>query len=187
MFPMVAEVAEFDAAKAILDLELERAARRGGTLPTSIRVGTMLEVPALMWQLDLLLKRVDFLSVGSNDLLQFLFASDRGSARIGDRYDCLSPPVLAFLKELVTRCAAARVPVTLCGEMAGRPLEAMTLLGLGFRSISMPPASIGPVKAMIRSLDTRRLARLLDRLTGLPDRSVRERLRGFARDHKVTM
>lgn len=187
MFPMISDVSEFDRAKAILDYELERVRAAGRPMPDSIKVGTMLEVPALMFQLKPLLARVDFLSVGSNDLLQFLFACDRGSPRLADRYDVLSPAVLNLLRGLVREAGAAGVPVTLCGEMAGRPLEAMVLLGLGFRSLSMTATSLGPVKMMARSLEVAPLARYLDRLVELPDRSLRERLRAFARDRGVAV
>ncbi len=183
MFPMIAEVAEFDAARRILDLELERAG--SGKAPKSVEVGAMLEVPALVWQLPALLARVDFLSIGSNDLLQFLFASDRNNPRIADRYDVLSPPVLALLRDIVRRCEEGRVDLTLCGEMAGRPIEAMTLIGLGIRRLSMAPASIGPVKAMILSLDGDRLANYLGQLENNAEHSLRPRLRIFAKDHGV--
>jgi phosphotransferase system enzyme I (PtsP) len=187
MFPMISEVAEFDQARAILDAELQRAARAGAEPPQAVRVGAMLEVPALMWQTKALLERVDFLSVGSNDLLQFLFAADRGSQQVAERYDALSPPVLGLLRDLVERCKNAEVPVTLCGEMASRPIEAMALLGVGFRSLSMPPAAIGAVKMMTRSLDVKRLARFLDRQIDSPQHSLRELLRAFARDHGVVI
>ena len=183
MFPMIAEVAEFDAARRILDLELDRVGR--GKSPKSVAVGAMLEVPALAWQLPALLQRVDFLSIGSNDLLQFLFASDRNNPRIADRYDVLSPPVLALLGDIVRRCEEGQVALTLCGEMAGRPIEAMTLIGLGIRRMSMAPASIGPVKAMILSLDQERLARYLGQLENSAEHSLRPRLRNFAKDHGV--
>jgi len=183
MFPMIAEVAEFDAARRILDLELERAG--SGKAPKSVEVGAMLEVPALAWQLPALLERVDFLSIGSNDLLQFLFASDRNNPRIADRYDVLSPPVLALLRDIVRHCEEGRVDLTLCGEMAGRPIEAMTLIGLGIRRLSMAPASIGPVKAMILSLEGDRLAKYLGQLENSAEHSLRPRLRNFAKDHGV--
>ncbi len=183
MFPMISEVAEFDAARRILDLELDRAGR--GKAPKSVAVGAMLEVPALVWQMPALLERVDFLSVGSNDLFQFLFASDRSNPRIADRYDVLSPPVLALLRDIVRRCEEGRVPLTLCGEMAGRPIEAMTLIGLGIHRMSMAPASIGPVKAMILSLERERLASYLSQLENSAEHSLRPRLRNFARDHGV--
>lgn len=185
MFPMITEVAEFDAARALLDRELNIAKERGRVIPENLRVGTMLEVPALAYQMPALLKRVDFLSIGSNDLFQFLFASDRGSPRIGDRYDALSPAGLSFLGQLVTQADAAGIPVGLCGEMAGRPLDAMALIGIGFRNLSMTPSSIGPVKTMIRSLSKGSLERYLDSLKDVAEHSLREQLRGFARDHGV--
>ena len=145
----------------------------------------MLEVPALAFQLPSLLNRVDFLSVGSNDLFQFLFASDRGNPRLADRYDPLSPGALSFLRYLVTECEKAGVPISLCGEMAGRPLDAMALVAIGFRSLSMAPSAIGPVKAMIRSLSRAKLAQYLDSLFDQSNHSLRDKLREFALDHGV--
>ena len=185
MFPMVSEVAEFDAAKAVLEMELKRVRARGGVMPEKFNVGVMLEVPGLMWQLKPLLARVDFLSVGSNDLFQFLFASDRGNPRVSDRYDVLSPGLLSLLRSLVVAAGETNVPLSLCGEMAGQPIEAMTLIGLGFRRISMPPPRIGAVKAMLRSLDVAALAHYIDTLLDLPDHSVRRRLKAYARDHGI--
>jgi phosphotransferase system enzyme I (PtsP) len=180
MFPMVAEVDEFVRARAVVDSEVGRLRATGRPLPTSIRIGSMIEVPSLAWGLPALLPLVDFVSVGSNDLLQFMFAADRGNARLTDRYDPLSPMVLGFLKEIADRCAAAQVPLNFCGEMAARPLEAMALVGIGYRSLSMPAASIGPVKEMLRSLSVPELATHLQDLLCLPDRSVRQRLRDYA-------
>jgi phosphotransferase system enzyme I (PtsP) len=180
MFPLVAEVAEFDAARALLDDEIERARRRGEALPSRVDVGAMLEVPSLYFQLPQLLDRVDFLSIGSNDLVQFLFACDRGNPRVSDRYDVLSPPVLRFLREVVLRSAEAGVPVSLCGEMAGEPLEAMALVGLGFRNLSMPPRSIGAIRHMVRTLDTAALEATLEAVYASPDHSVRDFLHDFA-------
>jgi phosphotransferase system enzyme I (PtsP) len=187
MFPMVAEVAEITAARALLDMELARAEQRGEPLPSRLQVGAMLEVPSLFWQLRALLPRIDFLSIGSNDLFQFLFACDRGNSELIDRYDVLSPPVLSFLRELVERCRAAGVQLSICGEMASRPLEAMVLLGLGVRTLSLTPADVGPVKTMLRSLRCGQLATYLGQLCDLPDHSVRVRLRHYALDHGVQL
>jgi phosphotransferase system enzyme I (PtsP) len=187
MFPMVAEVAELDAARRLLELELARAAARGAELPARVEVGAMLEVPALFWQLKPLLARVDFVSVGSNDLMQFLFACDRGSPELVDRYDVLSPPALSFFRDLVERCRAAGVRLSICGEMASRPLEAMALIGLGVRELSLAAAEIAPVKAMLRSLDAGRLATYLGHLLDLPDHSLRGRLQAYARDRGVVL
>ncbi|MGF1457220.1 MAG: phosphoenolpyruvate--protein phosphotransferase [Alphaproteobacteria bacterium] len=187
MFPMVAEVAEFIRARELVDMEVERAQRVGQAMPRSIRVGTMLEVPSLTWQLDALLPIVDFISVGSNDLLQFMFACDRGNSRLAGRYDPLCPAMLNFLRHLVRKCRSHDVDLSLCGEMAGDPLEAMALIGLGFRSISMPPSRIGPVKVMVRSLHASRLAHLMDQWIDLPDHTVRPYLKIFAHDHGVAV
>ncbi|PKU26323.1 phosphoenolpyruvate--protein phosphotransferase [Telmatospirillum siberiense] len=187
MFPMVAEAAELIKARALLDMELERHRAEGGKPPAQLRVGTMLEVPSLAWQLPALLKHVDFISIGSNDLTQFLFAADRGNMRISERYDVLSPPMLSYLRSITDRCLDAGVQLSLCGEMAGRPLDAMVLLGLGIRNLSMSAPSIGPVKAMVRSLSLSRLEDYMSTLYDLPDHSVRDKLRNFALDHGVQL
>jgi phosphotransferase system enzyme I (PtsP) len=187
MFPMIAEIAEFEAARDLLDLELKSERRRGQDLPSDVRVGTMLEVPALFWQLPALCGRLDFVSVGSNDLFQFLFASDRGNPRLADRYDVLAPAVLSFLRAVVSVCARARVPLTLCGEMGGRPVEAMALIGLGFRSLSMTAGAIAPVKAMIRALEVGPLESYLASLMNSPAHTLRPHLRAFARDHGIPL
>ncbi|MDO9127140.1 phosphoenolpyruvate--protein phosphotransferase [Parvibaculum sp.] len=187
MFPMVAEVAEYSRARALVDKELARLDKFGKERPASLEIGTMLEVPSLAWQLDALLPLVDFVSIGSNDLLQFLFASDRGNPRVATRYDFLSPAVLSFLRHIVVKCDEHKTPLTLCGEMSGRPLEAMALVGLGLRRVSMSPAAVGPVKMMVRSLDVGRLEAFMAGLYGLPDRSVRAHLAAFAEEHGVAV
>lgn len=187
MFPLIAEVAEFVEARALVEKEIARLERKGRPLPREIKIGSMLEVPALAWQLGPLFANADFISIGSNDLLQFLFAADRANPQLVNRYDRLSPPVLAFLSDVVTKADRAGVPVSLCGEMAGDPLEAMALIGLGFRSISMPPAAIGPVKAMLRSLDAKNVAKEVARLATRGDRSVRADLVAFAEANKVVL
>ena len=187
MFPMIAEVAEFRAARSILDMEMNRAKHRGQPMPEPLEVGAMLEVPSLMWQLDSLLPEVDFLSVGSNDLFQFLFAVDRGNPRVADRYDVLSPGLLSVLESLVRRCAEQDVELSLCGEMAGRPIEAMALIGIGFRNLSAPAGTVGAVKTMICGLDAGALAGFVNTLLTLPDHSIRERLRDYAIDHRIEL
>jgi len=138
-----------------------------------------------MWQLPALLERVDFVSIGSNDLIQFLFATDRGNPRLAGRFDALSPSVLQVLRSIVVQSNKAGVPVSLCGEIAGHPLEAMTLIGLGLRSISMTASAVGPVKAMVRALRVRPLEAYLKSVMASPDHSYRDKLRAFARDHGV--
>jgi phosphotransferase system enzyme I (PtsP) len=185
MFPMVAEVDEFRQARLLVDREMDRQARIGDVPPRKVRVGTMLEVPALAFQLPSLLSHTDFISVGSNDLAQFLFASDRGNPRLGHRYDVLSPPMLNCLKLISDQARGRGVPVTVCGEMAGRPVEAMALIGLGFRSLSMAPASIGPVKQMLLALDSSRIEALMAELLRGTAHSLREQLRQFAINERV--
>ena len=187
MFPMIAEVAEFDQARALLDGEITRAVKAGRPAPQPLQVGAMLEVPSLIFQLPALLRRVDFLSIGSNDLFQFLFGADRGNPMLIDRYDVLSPPALACLRDIVERCRVHGVRLSLCGEMASKPLEAMVLIGLGIRHLSLAAAEIGPVKAMVRSIVAAELRRYLDLLIDLPDHSLRGRLRAYAQDHGVVL
>ncbi|MGF1626628.1 MAG: phosphoenolpyruvate--protein phosphotransferase [Alphaproteobacteria bacterium] len=183
MFPMIADVDEYERARSILEKELEGAAREGHPLPSVLKVGVMIEVPSLIWQLEALLPRVDFVSVGSNDLMQFAFAADRSSPSVAGRYDVLSPPALSMLAQIVDRCQDGGVPLTVCGEMAGRPLEAMACIGLGVRSLSMSASSVGAVRAMIRSLECGSLGPFLRARLHGSDRSLRGLLRGFARDH----
>ena len=187
MFPMVAQTDEFLRAKELVDLEVARLDRFGREKPRTLKVGTMLEVPSLVWEFDTLLPQVDFLSIGSNDLLQFLFASDRGNPRVAQRYDALSPAALHFLKHIVDRCAAAQVPLTLCGELAGRPLEAMALIALGFRRLSLSPASIGPVKMMVRSLNVAALTDALEKEFSRGAVSFRAMLEEFADTNGVVL
>jgi phosphotransferase system enzyme I (PtsP) len=187
MFPMVAEIAELDAVRHLLDLELARLDARGEERPERLEIGAMFEVPALFWQLKPLLSRVDFVSVGTNDLMQFLFACDRGNPALTDRYDVLSPSALSFFRDLVGHCRAAGVRLSICGEMASRPLEAMALAGLGIRELSLAGSEIGPVKAMVRSLEAGPLGNYIRSLLDLPDHSLRGRLQSYARDHQVVL
>jgi phosphotransferase system enzyme I (PtsP) len=185
MFPMIADVAELLDGRKLLDLELERARRRGQPLPERLRVGVMFEVPALAWQLDSLLPHVDFVSVGTNDLIQFLFAADRGNTRVAGRYDSLSPALLRLLHFVVEKARPAGVELAVCGEMAGRPVEALALLAIGIRTLSMSPGAIGPVKAMVRSLDLHEASSFVASTLKQPDRPMRETLRLFAADHAI--
>ncbi|MAL78434.1 MAG: phosphoenolpyruvate--protein phosphotransferase [Sneathiella sp.] len=185
MFPMIAEVSEFMEAKAILNKEIERAGQRANGLPKSIQVGTMIEVPSIIWQLPHLLGEVDFISVGSNDLMQFFFAVDRGNPKVTDRYDSLSPSLLLLLRTIAEHCEVAGKPFSICGDIAGRPLEAMALLGLGYRNFSMSAETLGRVKEMALSADIGRLENFVRGLCHSRDRSVRDQLRAFAQDHGI--
>ncbi len=189
MFPMIANVAEFDLAKAITLREMELIRRHDHGMPTKLELGAMVEVPALLWELDQIAERADFLSVGSNDLVQYLYAADRDNTRVSKRYDNLSTPVLRALKSINDAGDRAGTPVTLCGEMGGRPLEALALLAIGYRSLSMSPASIGPVKAMILGLDLEQARLFLASLMGSDEgrHSLREHLRQFAAANGVPL
>lgn len=171
MFPMVTTVDEMVEARALFDREIERAAALDLDLPKKIEVGVMLETPSLAWQVSAVCDHADFVSVGANDLMQFFFAADRDNARVSDRYDPLHPAALSVLKFVADRCAINKTPVSVCGEIAGRPLEAITLAALGYRTFSMPVTGIGPVKAALLKLNTKDLADLI-----VPHISVESRL-----------
>lgn len=189
MLPMVTELSEIRQAREIIDKEVRHLARFAHHLPNTLKLGAMVEVPSLMWQLGELMNLVDFVSVGSNDLFQFVTATDRGNTQVAGRFDPISVPFLRVLRQIVEAGNAAGTPVTLCGELAGRPISAMALLGIGYRSISMSPASIGPVKAMLTELP---LAGLAELMTTTLDRNgsetdVRAALRSFAADHDIPL
>ena len=189
MFPMVATVQEFDDAKALVAREVAHLDRHGYEPPTSLKLGIMVEVPSVLWQLDEMLQRVDFLSVGSNDLVQYLFAADRDNKRVSGRFDPLSPAVLRALKLITDKARETGTPVTLCGEIGGRPLEAITLIGLGYRGLSMTGSSIGPVKAAILELDVASLEAFLAKRLAEHDgiRSLRDELRAFAETNGIPL
>jgi len=187
MFPMIAEVAEFKSGRSIVLKEVERRRRLGLPVSKGLKVGTMIEVPALLWQLDHLLPLSDFVSIGSNDLMQFLYAADRSNTKLSGRYDLLSPPALRVMRHIIERAEAHDTPLTLCGEMGGKTLEAMALIGLGLRRLSVAPAAFGPVKMMIRSLNLTPVSSFLERIITTDDHSIRNHLLVFARDHGVIL
>jgi phosphotransferase system enzyme I (PtsP) len=181
MFPLVASVEEFRAARAMVDVEVAWALRRGRPEPSRLDVGAMIEAPSLIWHLDALLPMTDFVSVGTNDLMQYMFAADRGNPRVADRYDTLSPPALRALKAIREACTETGTPVSVCGEMAGRPLEAFALVGLGYEALSMPPSGIGPVKQMVLSCDREAARRGVEGLLKGSGGSVRNEIETLAR------
>jgi phosphotransferase system, enzyme I, PtsP len=189
MFPMIAAVEEFDEARALVERELTHLRRHGHKLPARVEVGTMLEVPALLYQLDELLERVDFLSVGSNDLVQFFYAADRGNARVADRFDPISAPVLRALKAIADKARSYGKPVTLCGELASKPIGALALVAIGYRALSLAPSAVGPVKAMLLDLDAGKVSATMAALMDSPAGSVpiRERLKGFAAEQGLQL
>ena len=187
MFPMVSEPWEYEEARALFEEQVDWARKAHRKVPTRIEFGVMLEVPSLAEMLDQLLPRVDFISIGTNDLTQFLFAADRSDPRLAQRYDWLSPAILRFLKRVLDSAHTAGVPARICGEMAGRPLEAMALIGIGAENFSITPAGVGPVKAMVRSLDAAAVRARLDQLLARPPKDMRKALTDWARRHSVTI
>ena len=187
LLPMVSDVDEFNRARALIDRELERARLMDHTRPTQVLVGAMLEVPALAFMLPQLMRSADFVSIGSNDLFSLAFAVDRTNPRVSRRYDNLNPASLTLIRLIVQSAAENSGDLSLCGEMAGRPLDAMALLGLGIRSLSMQPGQIGPIKMMIRSLNLGEVSAFVDRLCGRTDHSLRTRLSAFAAERGILL
>jgi phosphotransferase system enzyme I (PtsP) len=187
MIPMVSAAYELGAIRALIEREKTFLSQHGHPLPEEVLVGAMFEVPALLFELDAFFTRVDFVSIGSNDLMQFLFAADRTNARVASRFDVLAPAPLRALRTLVHAANKYGVPVTLCGEMAGSPLEAMTLIALGMRSLSMAPASIGPIKTMIFSLDVKKATACVNGLLNEGAKDVRMSLQQFAEKERIAL
>jgi phosphotransferase system enzyme I (PtsP) len=187
MFPMIATVEEFVAAKALAEKEIAHLARHKYEPPAELQIGVMVEVPSLLWQLEEICAKADFLSVGSNDLVQYMYAADRDNPRVSRRYDVLSAPILRALRSIARKASEAKKPLSLCGEMGGRPLEAVILAALGYKGLSMSPASIGPVKAAIMAMDFAKtqsyVVDLIERIDG--GHSLRGELASFAQSHGI--
>ncbi|WP_033075647.1 phosphoenolpyruvate--protein phosphotransferase [Sphingopyxis sp. MWB1] len=180
MFPMVSEPWEYEAARALFVRQREWLQQHNKKLPIAVRYGAMLEVPGLIETLDLMLPHLDFLSIGTNDLTQFLFAADRAHPRLAERYDWLSPIVMRYIARVVKLVAGSRVQLGVCGEMGGRPLEAMALLGVGIDRLSITPAGVGPVKAMIRSLHLGELRAAMPSMLAHPTSDPRGQYQAWA-------
>src|SRR5918994_1772742 len=187
MFPMISEPWEFDEARALFEEQIDWARKSHRKLPSRVEFGAMLEVPELAEVLDLLLPKIDFLSIGTSDLTQFLFAAARADQRLAERYDWPSPAILRFLRRVSSQAREAGIPVRICGEMGGRPLEAMALIGLGIEQFSIPPAAILPIKAMVLSLDAGRIRSRVEQLLEKPPANMRKALSEWARRHKVAI
>jgi len=187
MFPMIATVDEFRSARELVDVECEWARRRGRALPALLRVGAMIECPSLLWHLDALLPLTDFVSIGTNDLLQYMFAADRTNPLVAERYDPMSPPALRALAEIQRKCADTGTPVSVCGELAGRPLEAFALLTLGYTRLSAPAGGVGPVKRMVLTTDLSAARRGMQNLLGSSAGSVRGEIESLARKLNVSV
>ena len=185
MFPMISNLDEFMEAKETFMFAYEREKRTGMEMPAKVNLGMMIEVPSVVFQLREILKYCDFISVGTNDLYQFFFACDRGNPRLDGRYDVLSAPFLNLLKKIIKEANNAGVLCSVCGEMASSPLDAMALIGLGFRHLSVSSASYGKVKAMIRSLSAEGIEDYLDSILSSSRRTLRPQLKAYAADHAI--
>lgn len=185
MFPLVSEPWEFDAAKAVFEGQVEFLRTCKKKLPEAIRYGVMLEVPSLAEMLDVLIPRISFISVGTNDLTQFLFAADRSNPKLAERYDWVSPSILRFLRRVVAACVGQPVQLGVCGEMGGRRLEALALLGLGIRRLSITPAAVGPIKELVRKVDTGEIGRAMSGWLASPPSDMRAELKKWAEEHDI--
>jgi phosphotransferase system, enzyme I, PtsP len=185
MFPMVSEPWEFDAAVAVFENQRKFLKGQKKLLPEAIRYGAMLEVPALAEQLDVLAPKLSFLSIGTNDLTQFLFAADRANPKLAERYDWLSPSIMRFLKRVLLNLAGHPVDITVCGEMGGRRLEALALLGIGIHRLSITPASVGPIKELVRKVDLPEITKAMSQWLSSPPPSLREALTAWAAERGI--
>lgn len=185
MFPMIANLSEFREAKETLLIELDKEQRRSNNVPKKVNIGLMIEVPSVVFQLDAILPEADFISIGTNDLAQFMFACDRTNNRLAERYDVLSVPFLRVLQEIINKANNAGVFCSVCGEMASNPIEAMVLIGLGYRNLSISGASFGKVKKMIRSINTVEVEDYIKTLLDYNQRTLRPQLIAYANDHAI--
>lgn len=187
MFPMVSTVEEFKNAKTHLDLELDRAETLKTGRPGKIDVGVMLETPSLAWQVDAICKHADFISVGANDLMQFFFAADRCNPRVANRYDHLHPAGLSMFRYIADRCKTKKVDVSICGEITGKPLEALCLIALGYTTLSMPMSGVGPVKSALLATDSVKLHKFISPMlkseSDAP--SIRNQLEKFCTQERI--
>ena len=176
MFPMVSEPWEFDAAHEVFENQRRYLQGLKKPLPEAIRYGAMLEVPALAETLDLLAPKLSFLSIGTNDLTQFLFAADRSNPKLAERYDWLSVSIMRFLRRVQANLVGHSVDVTVCGEMGGRRLEALALLGIGIRRLSITPAAVGPIKELVRKVDLTDIEAAMTQWLSAPPPNLRQTL-----------
>jgi len=161
---------------------MERERILGHPLPSDVEIGAMLETPSLAFAPDIFFQEVDFISIGGNDLKQFFFAADRENERVRRRYDTLNVSFLTFLEQLIKRCQTLGTPLSFCGEDAGRPIEAVAFAALGLRSLSMRPASIGPVKHLLRRLNLDEVKDVIDASRARGEQSVRGAISDFLRN-----
>jgi len=184
MFPFIAQLDEFREARQHLLDEIEREKQLGHIVPENVEIGAMLETPSMVFAPRQFFELADFVSIGGNDLKQFFYAADRENERVRRRYDTLNVSFLSVIKRIVERCNAAGTPVSFCGEDAGRPIEAMCFAALGVPMLSMRPASIGPVKHLLRRVNLKDAKAVIEAASDSGAQSVRpavmEWLRGTA-------
>ncbi len=185
LFPLVTDLTEYRDARQYVAQEWERAKQHQAVLPKSLSYGVMLEVPSIVDQLEPLLKEVDFISIGTNDLFQFYFACDRTNPTVSNRYDPLSTTFLKYLRNILYACNKAKIPVSICGEMAGKPMEALALLAIGFRNLSASGPSSGALKKMILSLPLKEASTFMEAALEDYAPTLRPALLDFAKKHKV--
>ena len=173
MFPFIAQFDEFRAARDHVLRECEREEKLGHVLPSNVEIGAMLETPSLAFAPKQFFEMADFISIGGNDLKQFFFAADRENERVRRRYDTLNVSFLSFIEQIVNRCNETETPVSFCGEDAGRPIEAMCFAAMGLRALSMRPASIGPVKHLLRRVDLDEVKAVINKSRASGVQSVR--------------
>jgi phosphotransferase system enzyme I (PtsP) len=182
MFPFVAQYEEFASARSEMQKAIAREKRLGNELPSNVEIGAMLETPSLAFASKRFFEEVDFLSIGGNDLKQFFFAADRENERVRRRYDTLNISFLSFLEGIVERCRESGTKLSFCGEDAGRPLEALCLSAIGIDTLSMRPASVGPVKHLLMRSNLDEIKALIDKARDEGDQSVRPALMEYMRD-----
>jgi phosphotransferase system enzyme I (PtsP) len=182
MFPFVAQAEEYREARWEVNKTIEREKRLGHVLPESIEVGAMLETPSLAFAPQKFFDEVDFVSIGGNDLKQFFFAADRENELVRRRYDTLNVSFLTFIERIVERCNISNTPLSFCGEDAGRPVEALCLAAMGIRTLSMRPASIGPVKSVLLRADLQSLRKIIADARHRGDQSVRSSVMEWLRN-----
>ena len=187
MFPMVSEPWEFDAAKAIFEEQAQFLHDRRKLMPESIEYGCMLEVPSLAEVLDILLPKLSFISIGTNDLTQFLFAADRANPKLAERYDWLSPSILRFLARIAKNMVGSQVRIGVCGEMGGRRLEALALMGLGYTRFSITPAAVGPIKELVRKVYLPDLTKQMQQWMMTPPPDMRTALAHWAETNGIDL
>ena len=179
MFPMIAQFGEFIQARELLKAVLENERKMGHSIPKNVEIGAMLETPSLVFAPKQFFELADFISIGGNDLKQFFYAADRENERVRKRYDTLNVSFLNLIKQIVIRCEETSTPLSFCGEDAGKPLEAVCLLAMGIRTLSMRPASIGAVKALIRDINIIELRRVIDQALVSGEQSIRPKVESW--------